>query len=95
MRALVGVLRAADLQNVTARTVMIERVSPRGCRHGALSGSTRFSEAPGASVCGPICRKRTMLNLLALVRSASISQFALRRPDFHFLQSFTLVTGEI
>jgi len=22
-------------------------------------------------------------------------QFALRRPDFHFLQSFTLVTGEI
>jgi hypothetical protein len=22
-------------------------------------------------------------------------QFALRRPDFHFLQSFTLVTGEV
>ena len=37
VRALVGVLRRANLQNVTARTVLIERVSPVDAATESLS----------------------------------------------------------
>jgi SAM-dependent methyltransferase len=93
VRALVGVLRRANLQNVTARTVLIERVSPVDAATKRYLLDTIFRDTWGE-------RLRPYLSdddyeELVRVCDPQHSQFALRRPDFHFLQSFTLVTGEI
>jgi SAM-dependent methyltransferase len=93
VRALVGVLRGANLQNVTARTILIERVSPVDPATECYLLDTIFRDTWGE-------RLRPYLSdddyaELARVCDPQHSQFALRRPDFHFLQSFTLVTGEI
>ncbi len=93
VRAIVGVLRRANLQNVTARTVLIERVSPVDAATKCYLLETVFRDTWGE-------RLRPYLSdgdyaQLARVCDPQHSQFALRRPDFHFLQSFTLVTGEI
>jgi SAM-dependent methyltransferase len=91
-RAIVGVLRRANLQNVTARTVLIERVSPVDAATKRYLRETIFRDTWGE-------RLRPYLSdgdyaQLARLCDPRHSQFALRRPDFHFLQSFTLVTGE-
>lgn len=93
VRAIVGVLRRANLQNVTARTVLIERVSPVDAATKCYLLETVFRDTWGE-------RLRPYLSdgdyaQLSRVCDPLHSQFALRRPDFHFLQSFTLVTGEI
>ena len=92
-RAIVGVLRGAGLQNVTARTVLIERVSPADAATKCYLLETIFRDTWGE-------RLRPYLSVgdyaqLARLCDPQHPQFALRRPDFHFLQSFTLVTGEI
>jgi SAM-dependent methyltransferase len=92
-RAIVGVLRKANLQNVTARTVLIERVSPVDAATKAYLQETIFRDTWGE-------RLRPYLSdgdysQLERMCDPQHSQFALRHPDFHFLQSFTLVTGEI
>jgi SAM-dependent methyltransferase len=92
-RAIVGVLRKAKLQNVTARTVLIERVSPVDAATKSYLQETIFRDTWGE-------RLRPYLSegdyaQLERTCDPQHSQFALRRPDFHFLQSFTLVTGEI
>ena len=93
VRAIVGVLRAANLQNVGARTVLIERVSPVDAATERYLLETIFRDTWGE-------RLRSYLaddDYAELVRLCDPQhpQFALRRPDFHFLQSFTLVTGEV
>jgi len=93
VRAIVGVLRAANLQNVTARTVMLERVSPVDTATERYLVETIFNGTWGE-------RLRPYLTAedhaeLARLCDPQHSSYALRRPDFHFLQSFTLVTGEI
>jgi SAM-dependent methyltransferase len=93
VRAIVGVLRAADLRNVAARTVLIERVSPVDAATERYLLDAIFRDTWGE-------RLRPYLSdddyaELERVCDPQHPQFALRRPDFHFLQSFTLVTGEI
>jgi SAM-dependent methyltransferase len=93
VRAIVGVLRAADLHNVGARTVLIERVSPVDAATKRYLLETIFRDTWGE-------RLRPYLSdddyaELQRVCDPQHPQFALRRPDFHFLQSFTLVTGEV
>jgi len=93
VRALVGVLRAANLKNVTARTFLIERMSPVDTATESYLLEVIFRDTWGE-------RLRPYLSdddyaELARVCDPQHSQFALRRPDFHFLQSFTLATGEI
>jgi SAM-dependent methyltransferase len=93
VRALVGVLRGANLKNVTARTFLIERMSPVDTATESYLLEVIFRGTWGE-------RLRPYLSddeyaELARVCDPQHSQFALRRPDFHFLQSFTLVTGEI
>jgi SAM-dependent methyltransferase len=93
VRAIVGVLRRAELRNVTARTVMIERVSPVDTATERYLVDTIFRDTWGE-------RLRPYLSgddyaELVRVCNPQDSQFALRRPDFHLLQSFTLVTGEV
>ena len=92
VRSIVGLLRRAPLRNVASRTFMIERVSP-------------LSPADEAYLCEGIFRGtwgerlRPYLSVqdyteLARLCNPRQPQYALRRPDFHFLQCFTLVTGE-
>jgi SAM-dependent methyltransferase len=93
VRALVGILRRASLRNVTTRTVMIERIWPLDEATQAYLSETIFRDTWGE-------RLRPYLSgddyqELARLCNPLHPDFALRRPDFHFLQSFTLATGEI
>jgi SAM-dependent methyltransferase len=92
VRAIVGVLRAASLRNVAARTILIERVSPVDAATERYLLDTIFRDTWGARL-RPYVSDEDYAELVR-VCDPQHPQFALRRPDFHFLQSFTLVTGE-
>lgn len=93
VRALVGVLRAAKLKNVWARTVMIERLSPLSEQDEAYLNEAVFRDTWGSRL-RPYVAEADWEELTYLCDSQS-PRFALKRPDFHFLQSFTLVVGEV
>jgi len=93
VRALVGMLRAANLQRVAARTILIERVSPLDAATESYLVDTIFRDTWGERV-RPYLSGGDYAELVR-VCNPQHPQFALRRADFHFLQSFTLVTGEI
>jgi len=93
VRAIVGVLRATDLRNVAARTVLIERVSPVDAATERYLLDTIFKGTWGEHL-RPYLSDGDYAELGRLC-DPQHPQFALRRPDFHFLQSFTLVTGEV
>lgn len=91
VRANVGLLRQAGLADVQAHTFAIERISP-------LDPATReyVLEAQFRSTFGE--RLRPWLSsedFAALERlcDPADSAFALDRPDFHYLQTFTLVSA--
>jgi SAM-dependent methyltransferase len=93
VRALVGILRRANLRNITVRTVMIERVSPLDAESESYLKEAIFRGTWGE-------RLRSYLSPADYAELAGLcdtdhSNYALRRPDFHFLQTFTLVTGQI
>lgn len=56
--------------------------------------SMRSFEARGASDCAPISLTRDR-DELAHLCDPQDPGYALRRPDFHFLQTFTLAVGEV
>jgi len=93
VRAIVGVLRRAGLRNVSTRTIAIERVSPVD-----EATESYLVEA----IFGGTWRERLRLymadddyaELMRLCDPCS-ADYALKRPDFHFLQTFTLAIGEI
>ena len=93
VRAIVGAMRRANLRSVRARTVVIERVSPVDVATECYLVDTIFKETWGE-------RLRAYLSADDYAEVLQLcdpqhTQFALRRPDFHLLQSFTLVTGDI
>ncbi len=93
VRALVGFLRGAGLRGVTANTVMIERVSPVDPATESYLRESIFRDTWSE-------RLRPYLSdddyeELACLCAPQHARFALRRADFHFLQTFTLVTGDI
>jgi hypothetical protein len=93
VRALVGILRQTALRNITTHTVMIERTGPLDEATQAYLSETIFRDTWGE-------RLRPYLSAddyqeLELLCNPLHSDFALRRPDFHFLQTFTLVTGQV
>jgi SAM-dependent methyltransferase len=93
VRAIVGLLREANLQNVTAQTVLIERVSPVDAATESYLRDSIFRDTWGE-------RLRPYLSgddyaELARVCDPRHPQYALKRADFHFLQTFTLVTGAV
>jgi SAM-dependent methyltransferase len=92
VRRLVGILRQAGLQNVATRTVMIERAWPLGEASEAYLGETIFRGTWGARL-RPYLSPDDYAELTALCDPEG-PNYALRRIDFHFLQTFTLVTGE-
>jgi SAM-dependent methyltransferase len=92
IRALVGILRRAGLRHVTVRTVMIERVSPLDRASESYLRDSIFQGTWGERLRPYL--SHSDLESLALLCDPTHSNYALARPDFHFLQSFTLATGE-
>ena len=93
VRALVGVLRGANLRNVVSQTVMIERVSPLDAATECYLRESIFRDTWGERL-GPYLSDDDCVELRRLC-DPQHARYALRRADFHFLQTFTLVTGEL
>lgn len=92
VRSLAGLLRQAQLRNVEARTIMIERLSPLGAVDEAYLFEAIFRDTWGPRL-QPYLSEDDYAQLSRLCDRRH-EQYALRRPDFHFLQSFTLVVGQ-
>jgi SAM-dependent methyltransferase len=92
VRALVGILRQAGLQNITVRTVMIERMSPLDAASEAYLKETIFRGTWGERL-RPYLSAGDYEELAGLCDSTH-AKYALRRQDFHFLQTFTLAIVE-
>jgi len=90
-RGLVGLLQRAALRNVSARTVVIERVAPLGPADESYLREAIFRGTWGERL-RPYLAAADFEELSALCDPAHPA-YALRRADFHFLQTFTLVTG--
>jgi ubiquinone/menaquinone biosynthesis C-methylase UbiE len=92
IRGLVGLMRRAGFVQVTAMTTVIERVSPldtateRYLQQVIFEGTFRDK----------LQRYLDEPDYQQLLRLMDVShpEHALRRTDFHFLQTFTLVLGE-
>jgi len=93
IRSLVGLLRRAGLQDIEAHTVAIERISPL-----RPADERYLLDAIFRGTWNP--RLRSYLSPedcqeLDELCDPDHPRFALRRPDFHFIQTFTLVVGGI
>ena len=93
VRGLVGLLRGLPLQALQVRSLLIERTSPLAAADEAYLLETQFRGTWGA-------RLRPYLaadDYAALERLCDPSgpDYALRRPDFHLLQSLTLARARL
>ena len=93
VRAVVGLLRSARLRDVKVRTVLIERVTPLGAADEAYLLEAIFRDTWGERL-RPYLSSADYEEVSRLCDPADC-RFALRRPDFHFLQSFTLAVGSV
>jgi SAM-dependent methyltransferase len=91
IRSGVGLLRKAGLAAVTARTFPIERVAPLRAADEAYLLDAIFRATWGERL-RPYLAKEDY-EALARLSDPECPEFALRRADFHFLQTFTLVAG--
>jgi hypothetical protein len=92
IRANVGLLREAGLAQVQARTFVIERISPLDAAAQDYVLEAQFQATFGERL-RPWLSAQDFRTLEQLCDPASPA-FALRRPDFHYMQTFTLVTGQ-
>ncbi len=93
VRAIVGILHGANLRNITARTIVIERLAAMDAATECYLRDAIFRDTWGR-------RLRAYLSdedyaELSRLCDPQHAQFALRRADFHFLQSFTLAVAEV
>ncbi|HZT04083.1 MAG TPA: methyltransferase domain-containing protein [Steroidobacteraceae bacterium] len=91
-RNLLGWMLGAQLRNITARTLVLERTSPLGPADEQYLLEAIFKGTWGE-------RLRPFLppgdyEALRRLCAPDDPAFALRRPDFHFIQTFTLMVGE-
>ena len=93
IRALVGLVRAAGFANVRADTLAIERVAPLGGADVDYLFEAIFSGTWGARL-APYLSSADYAHV-QLLCNPDAPEFALRRPDFHFLQTLTVVTGSL
>jgi len=93
VRAIFGLLRKAGLKNVRARTFMIERVSPMRPADESYLVEAIFRDTWSGRL-QPYLSQSDRQALMRLCDPAH-ADFALRRDDFHFLQTFTLAIGEV
>jgi SAM-dependent methyltransferase len=93
VRALVGLLRGTQLREVTPRTYLIERLAPLRPADEAYLLEAIFRGTWGQRL-RPYLSSDDFDELTRLCDPQD-RHYALRRPDFHFLQSFTVVVGGI
>jgi SAM-dependent methyltransferase len=93
VRGLVGILQGAKLKDIAVRTIVIERMSPLDAASESYLQETIFRGTWGERL-RPYLSSDDFAELAQLCDPQHPS-YALRRPDFHFLQTFTLATGEI
>lgn len=91
VRGLVGLLHSAGLHDVRAHTVVIERIAPLTRFDEDYLFQTIFRGTWGERL-QPYLAPEDYAELSRLCDPRSPA-FALRRPDFHFLQTFTLITA--
>lgn len=91
LRALVGLLREAGLANVSARTLVIERIAPLEPPAKAWLLEAIFRGTWGERL-RPYLTPADYREVSELC-DREHPRFALARPDFHFLQTFTLAVG--
>jgi SAM-dependent methyltransferase len=92
-RSIVGLLRGAELRDVRAQTLIIERVPPLNPADEAYLLEAIFRDTWGERL-RPYLSGDDYDELTALCDPWHPA-FALRRPDFHFLQTFTLAVGQV
>jgi SAM-dependent methyltransferase len=93
VRALAGILHRAALSNVTVSTVVIERTWPVDEATELYLRDTIFRDTWGERL-RPYLSDEDFAALSRLCDPLH-PEYALQRPDFHFLQSFTLAVGEV
>jgi SAM-dependent methyltransferase len=93
VRSLVGVLRRAKLHDVRAHTFMIERLTPLSQKDEAYLTEAIFLGTWGERL-QPFLSDGDYQELRRLCDPQN-PEFALRRSDFHFLQTFTLALGKV
>ena len=91
VRALVGLLHEAGLSNVSARTFVIERCAPLDEHSRAWLLEVIFRGTWGERL-RPYLSPADYEELTCLC-DPQHPRFALQRPDFHFIQTFTLALG--
>jgi SAM-dependent methyltransferase len=91
IRALVGTLRSAGFREVSASTIAIERIAPLATSDLDYLYEAIFRDTWGERLRGYLSAPD--FQQLAELCDPRSSKFALSRPDFHFLQTFTLVVG--
>jgi SAM-dependent methyltransferase len=92
VRGLLGLLQNAGLSGITTRTFVIERLAPLDSRTYAWLLEAIFRDTWGERL-RPYLSPADYEELTRLCDPRH-PQFALHRPDFHFLQTFTLAVGE-
>jgi SAM-dependent methyltransferase len=93
VRSIAGVLGRAGLHDVRVQTFMIERLFPLNEKDEAYLLETIFRDTWGERL-RPYLADDDFLELSRLCDPGN-PEFALRRPDFHFLQTFTLAVGSV
>jgi SAM-dependent methyltransferase len=93
VRSLIGVLQRAAMRQISIRTTVIERTTPLSPADRAYLLDTIFRQTWGE-------RLRRYLSAadyaeLGALCNPEHSRFALRRADFHFMQTFTVAVAEI
>jgi len=93
VRAIVGLLRRAGLHDVSVRTLLIERVAPLRATDENYLLEAVF-RGTWAERLRPYLSSADYDELRRLSDPAHRG-YALKRPDFHFLQTFTLAVGGV
>ena len=92
-RSIAGLLRRAPLHGVRTQTLIIERVSPLSPADEAYLLEAIFRDTWGERL-RPYLSAEDFDELAALCDPGHPG-FALRRTDFHFLQTFTMAVGQV
>lgn len=91
VRSIVRLLQRSGLRDVTVHTLMIERILPLRPADESYLLETIFQNTWGERL-RPYLSGDDFEELMHLC-DPQHAQYALRRPDFHFLQSFTVAVG--
>jgi hypothetical protein len=93
VRNLLGQLRASPLSRVRAQTLVIERAAPLSAADGEYLLEAIFRNTWGERL-KPWLAPDDFEQLQRLC-DPDDPEFALRRADFHYLQTLTLVSGQL